>query len=80
MCLKILTILLFCADFTRGCVTPEVLKNVEQALDGDFELLEGFGDLDEDLQEKVMRAIAEHHVDDDDWRGVSVAVFLSTWT
>jgi hypothetical protein len=34
-----------------------------------MEILEGFEDLDEEWQEKVLRAIEQGHVDDDDWMG-----------
>ena len=34
-----------------------------------MELLEGFDGLNDDLQEKVKRAIEQGHVDDDDWKG-----------
>jgi hypothetical protein len=34
-----------------------------------MELLEGFDELEPEWKEKVMRAIEEGHVDDEDWRG-----------
>src|ERR1700744_5838186 len=34
-----------------------------------MELLEGFHDLDDELQAKVMQALEQGHVDDDDWKG-----------
>jgi hypothetical protein len=53
----------------RECVTPMQLAHVADVINGDMELLEGYEDLDEDLQEKVSRAIEQGHIDDDDWTG-----------
>ena len=54
-----------------GCVTPKILSNAKGAIDGDIDLLDGYDELDTDMQEKVKRAIDQGHVDDEDWRGVS---------
>lgn len=36
-----------------------------------MELLEGYDELSEELQDKVGSALENGHVDDEDWRGVS---------
>lgn len=58
-------------DCFRGCVTPQVIQNVTEYIDGDMEMIDGFEDIPEADQDKVRRAIDQGHVDDEDWRGVS---------
>ena len=43
---------------------------MKDAIDNDFDMLDGYEDLPEDLQETVRRAFEQGHVDDGDWRGV----------
>ncbi|KAI9693572.1 MAG: hypothetical protein M1820_009138 [Bogoriella megaspora] len=52
-----------------GCVTPEVIGNIKNSIDGDYELLDGLDELPEDMQDKIKRALQQGHVDDDDWLG-----------
>ncbi|CAK3914966.1 Zinc finger PARP-type [Lecanosticta acicola] len=52
-----------------GCVTPTVLANWKEKSEGDPELIDGLDELPQDAQDKVMRAIEQGHVDDEDWRG-----------
>lgn len=58
---------------TRGCVTPYQLTQWQEVTDGDMELVDGLEELPEELQEKVIKAIDQGHVDDEDWKGVSRA-------
>lgn len=37
-----------------------------------MDLIDGYDELDEDSQQKVYRALDQGHVDDEDWKGVSV--------
>lgn len=41
-------------------------------IDGDFDLFDGFEDLPDDVQNKVKSALEQGHVDDEDWKGVSL--------
>ena len=55
---------------TRGCVTPKQLDNLNASIEGNFDYLDGFEDLDEFNQARVRKALEERHVADDDWTGV----------
>jgi len=57
---------------SRGCVTPKVISNMKDESNMDPELIDGYEDLDEENQAKVMRALEQGHVDDADWRGVGL--------
>ena len=48
-----------------------MIKNLNDAIEGDLEYLDGYEDLDEDLQAKVRKALEDGHVADEDWRGVA---------
>lgn len=37
----------------------------------DYSLLDGWDELPENYQEKIRKAMAQGHVDDEDWNGVS---------
>lgn len=52
-------------------MTPKQLDNWKELSGGDPELLDGLGDLPQDLQEKIVNAVEAGHVADEDWRGVS---------
>ncbi|KAL8738274.1 MAG: hypothetical protein Q9181_000909 [Wetmoreana brouardii] len=52
-----------------GCVTPAQLAGIQDALEGDMEMFDGYEELPADLQEKVKQAVDQGHVDDDDWKG-----------
>jgi hypothetical protein len=58
------------ADVNRGCVTPKVISNVNELIQGDLEMLDGYEDLPAAEQERVERALKQGHVDDEDWKGV----------
>lgn len=64
--------------FPRGCTTPRVLENIktgwEEMCDGkpDYSLLDGYDEIPEEFQEKVRRAVENGHIDDEDWKGVSL--------
>lgn len=36
-----------------------------------IDLIDGYEELDDEAQKKVLRAIQQRHVDDEDWNGVS---------
>ena len=40
-----------------------------------MEMVDGYDALPADVQAKVERALEDKHVDDEDWNGVSIAVF-----
>ena len=56
---------------SRGCVTPSVLANLKQTSEDDLDLVDGYDELPQPLQQKVERALEHGHVDDEDWKGVS---------
>jgi hypothetical protein len=61
---------------SRGCFTPKQIANVKNDITGDsedpdFSRLDGFDELNTDLQAKIRKAIEEGHVEDDEWKGVS---------
>lgn len=54
----------------RGCVTPKQITHLKEAIEDSVDLLDGYEDLDEDLQEKIKKTLEDGHVSDDDWIGV----------
>ena len=52
-------------------MTPRVIANLSESIEENLEYLDGYDELPEDLQGKVAEALAEGHVDDADWKGVS---------
>lgn len=47
-----------------------MLSNWNETSEGNPELIDGFEELPPKAQEKVRRALAQVHVDDEDWNGV----------
>ena len=43
---------------------------MKEAIDNNFDYLDGYDELHEDVQETVRRAFEHGHVDDEDWKGV----------
>lgn len=56
----------------RGCVTPVQFEKWKGLTDGNPELIDGLEDLPMDMQEKILRALDQGHVDDEEWKGVSM--------
>ncbi|KIW08030.1 uncharacterized protein PV09_00974 [Verruconis gallopava] len=52
-----------------GCVTPQVIENIKNLIEGDLSMFDGYDELPAEEQERVKRAIDQGHVDDADWRG-----------
>ena len=48
---------------------------MKEVTEDNFDMLDGYDELPEDLQVTVRRAFEQGHVDDADWRGVG----LSLW-
>lgn len=71
-----------------GCVTPLQISNIiEQIggldgldLDSDLDILDGYEELEPWAQEKVKFALRNGHVEDEDWKGVSVLCFTRLLT
>lgn len=59
------------SDISRGCVTPKQIDNLIESSGGDTEMVDGYDDLPAEYQAKVDYALANGHVHDDDWNGVS---------
>lgn len=43
---------------------------MKEATENNFDLLDGYDELSEDVQQTVRRAFEQGHVDDEDWKGV----------
>ncbi|KAL9058323.1 MAG: hypothetical protein Q9162_001778 [Coniocarpon cinnabarinum] len=52
-----------------GCVTPAQFSSWQDITGGDPALIDGLDELPEDVQQKVLRAFEQGHVDDEDWKG-----------
>ncbi len=64
--------------YYRGCVTPKQIANLNDAIRGDFDYLDGYDEIPPEEQERVKLALEQGHVADHDWKGVSViSPFLS---
>lgn len=50
---------------------------MKDATEDDFDMLDGYDELPEDLQVTVRRAFEQGHVDDADWRGVGFTLLTS---
>ena len=50
-----------------------MIGNMKQKTEDNLEFLDGYEELPPDLQEKVSRVYEQGHVDDADWKGVSIA-------
>jgi len=59
--------------YPRGCVTPKQIANLKETIEDDLDLLDGYDELDTESQDKVKEALANGHIDDADWTGVSAA-------
>ena len=59
--------------YSRGCVTPKQIANLKETIEDDLDLLDGYDELDTESQDKVKEALANGHIDDADWKGVSAA-------
>ncbi|KAI9890955.1 MAG: hypothetical protein M1814_003456 [Vezdaea aestivalis] len=56
-----------------GCVTPQILQNFKGKIDDDDDI-DGWDELDEETQAKIGRALEQDHIDDEDWKGVSMFI------
>ena len=59
-------------SLSRGCVTPLQLGQWKDDSGGDMELIDGYDELSTEEQKNVKRCLEQGHVDDKDWRGVSI--------
>lgn len=53
----------------RGCVTPVQIANLIEESGGDTDMVDGYDDLPSEYQEKIKFALANGHVEDEDWKG-----------
>lgn len=53
-------------------MTPKQIINLKQAIEDNVDLLDGYEDLDEDIQEKIKKSLEDGHIPDDEWIGVSL--------
>ena len=51
-------------------MTPRQFEQWKEVSEANEDLIDGYDELSEDLQEKVIRCIEQEHVDDDEWNGV----------
>ena len=60
-------------SFCRGCVTPQQISNLKDAVEDDLErYLDGYAELDNYDKARIAKAVEEGHVADEDWKGVSL--------
>lgn len=57
-----------------GCTTPQVIANINEAIEGDTDLFDGYDELPEEEQTRVSQALEQGHVADEDWKGVRCPV------
>lgn len=62
----------------RGCVTPKQIANMKEESGGDTDLIDGFDEVSEEFQDKVVRAIEQGTVDMADWKGVCQCLSYAT--
>ena len=48
-------------------MTPKQISNLKDSVEGDPSQIDGYEELPEDVQEKLVRAIEQGHIDDEDW-------------
>lgn len=71
------TIVLCILNPSRSCITPTVIQNVLKALGGlegieeDLNVIDGYDEVPQEWQEKILTMLREGHVPDEDWKGVS---------
>ena len=62
-------------------MTPKQISNLKDSIEGDPSQIDGYDELPEDVQEKLVRAVEQGHIDDEDWGWVvgllSIHVFLT---
>lgn len=56
-------------DSHRGCVTPMQVEQWWDIAEQDTSLIDGYDELPSELQAKILRALKQGHVDDEDWKG-----------
>ena len=54
-------------------MTPKQISNLRDSIGGDPSQLDGYEELPEDLQEKVVNALEQGHIDDEDWGWVIIS-------
>lgn len=48
-------------------MTPKQISNLKDSIEGDPSQIDGYEELPEDFQEKLVRAVEQGHIDDEDW-------------
>ena len=54
-------------------MTPRQISNLQKDVEGDPTQLDGYDELPEDFQQKVVNALEQGHIDDEDWSWVSLS-------
>ncbi|KAI9800520.1 MAG: hypothetical protein M1825_004068 [Sarcosagium campestre] len=52
-----------------GCVTPRQIQNLKVSIEDNLDLFDGYDELPAAEQGKMRQALAQGHVDDEDWKG-----------
>lgn len=65
------------ADLQRGCVTPVQINSWKEVCEGNPDLIDGYEDMPPGYQEKILRALEQGHVDDDEWKGVRLCELVT---
>ncbi len=68
-------------SFPRGCITPKIVQNLVEALvgkdgnpddiDDTVDAIDGWEDMSDEWQAKILTMLKDGHVPYDDWKGVS---------
>ena len=54
-------------------MTPRQISNLKDSIEDDLSQLDGYEELPEEFQEKVVRALEQGHIDDEDWGWVGLS-------
>ena len=54
-------------------MTPKQISNLKKGIEGDPNQLDGYDELPEGFQQKIVNALEQGHIDDEDWGWVMMS-------
>ena len=57
-------------------MTPKQISNLKESIEDDPSQIDGYEELPEDFQEKLVRAVEQGHIDDEDWGWVVLSIIV----